>query len=78
VDKRIDQIGAAGAAWAGLAQNTSGSGANSVGLGVGSQGSQQAIAVGYRRALGEHASFSFGGAASSGKASVSAGVGFNW
>ena len=78
VDKRIDQIGAAGAAWAGLAQNTSGSGANSVGVGVGSQGSQQAIAVGYKRALGEHASFSFGGAASSGKASVSAGVGFNW
>jgi hypothetical protein len=78
VDKRIDQNGAASAAWAGLAQNTSGDGANGIGVGFGSQGGQQAIAVGYKRTLGKHASFSFGGSTTGNQHSVSAGVGFNW
>jgi len=78
VDRRINQVGAASAAWAGLAQNTSGDGANNISVGVGAQGGQQAIAIGYRRTLGRHASFSFGGASAGGKHSVSAGVGFNW
>ncbi|HXE66571.1 MAG TPA: YadA C-terminal domain-containing protein, partial [Rhodanobacteraceae bacterium] len=78
VSKQIDQIGATGAAWAGMAQNTGSDDSNNVGVGFGSQGSQQALAIGYKRLLGKHASFSFGGAASGGEHSVSAGVGFHW
>ena len=77
VSKQIDQIGATGAAWAGMAQNTGSDDNNNVGVGIGSQGSQQALAVGYKRLLSKHASFSFGGAASGSEHSVSAGVGFH-
>ena len=80
VDRRIDRIGATSAAWAGFSANASGngSGANNVGVGFGSQGGEQAMAVGYRRSIGKHASVSIGGAFSNGERSVSAGAGFNW
>ncbi|KQZ79279.1 hypothetical protein ASD55_00735 [Rhodanobacter sp. Root561] len=78
-DRRIDRIGATGAAYAGLAANTSGlGGANNLGVGVGMQGGQQAIAVGYRRAIGNRASVSFAGAIAGSEHSASAGVGFSW
>lgn len=77
VDKRINQVGATAAAWAGLSQNVSGTGANSIGVGFGSQGGRQALAVGYKRSFGKHTSFSFGGSASGDDHSVSAGVGFH-
>ena len=79
VDRRIDRMGATSAAYAGLAANTAGlGGANNIGVGVGSQGGQQALAIGYRRAIGARASVSLGGAVSGGESSVSAGAGFSW
>src|SRR5690606_24932399 len=79
VDRRIDRLGATSAAYAGLAANTAGlGGVNNIGVGIGSQGGQQALAIGYRRAIGNRASVSFGGAIAGGESSVSAGAGFSW
>ncbi|MFC7520286.1 YadA family autotransporter adhesin [Xanthomonas populi] len=63
LDQRIDRMGAISGAYAGMAMNTAGpSGANRVGVGVGSQGGESALAVGYQRAFGNRASVSIGGA----------------
>jgi hypothetical protein len=79
VDRRIDRLGATSAAYAGLAANTAGlGGVNNIGIGIGSQGGEQALAIGYRRAIGNRASVSFGGAIAGGESSVSAGAGFSW
>src|SRR5690606_26202621 len=78
-DRRIDRMGAMSGAYAGMALNTAGlAGRNRVGVGVGAQGGEQAIAVGYQRAIGARASVSLGGAISGGESSVSAGAGFSW
>lgn len=79
VDRRIGRMGAMSAAYAGMAVNTSGlAGANRVGVGVGSQGGESALAVGYQRAIGQRASVSLGGAFSGNDKSVSAGAGLSW
>lgn len=79
LDQRIDRMGAISGAYAGMAMNTAGlSGANRVGVGVGSQGGESALAVGYQRALGNRASVSIGGAFAGNEKSVSAGAGFSW
>ncbi|WP_267117722.1 YadA family autotransporter adhesin, partial [Xanthomonas sacchari] len=79
LDRRIDRMGAVSAAYAGMAVNTSGlAGANRIGVGVGSQGGESALAVGYQRAIGNRASVSLGGAFSGSEKSVSAGAGFSW
>jgi autotransporter adhesin len=78
-DRRIDRQGAMAGAYAGMATNTSGlGGRNRIGVGVGAQGGEQALAVGYQRALGNRASVSLGGAFSGSEKSVSAGAGFSW
>src|SRR5690606_5096707 len=78
-DRRIDRMGAMSGAYAGMALNTAGlAGRNRVGVGVGAQGGEQAVAVGYQRAIGARASVSLGGAISGGESSVSAGAGFSW
>ncbi|WP_187471074.1 YadA-like family protein [Luteimonas viscosa] len=78
-DRRIDRQGAMAGAFAGMAMNTAGlAGRNRVGVGVGAQGGEQALAVGYQRALGTRASVSFGGAFSGGEKSVMGGAGFSW
>lgn len=78
-DRRINIIGAMGGAMSAAAMNTAGlSGENRVGIGVGSQGGESALAVGYQRALGSRASFSLGGSFSGGEKSVNAGAGFSW
>src|SRR5690606_21287714 len=47
MDRRLDQVGAASAASAGLAMNTAGlPGPNNLGVGFGSQGGEEAIAIG--------------------------------
>ncbi|MGY0559575.1 YadA-like family protein [Luteimonas sp. A277] len=51
---------------------------NNIGVGVGSQGGEQALAIGYRRAIGNRASVSLGGALAGSEKSVSAGAGFSW
>jgi hypothetical protein len=47
-------------------------------VGIGTQGGEQAMAVGYQRAIGNRASVSLGAAFGGGEKSVSAGAGFSW
>ncbi|MEO7638710.1 MAG: YadA-like family protein [Pseudoxanthomonas sp.] len=78
-DRRIDKLSAMSGAYAGMAMNTSGlAGRNRVGVGVGAQGGEQALAVGYQRAIGNRASVSIAGAFSGEDKSMSAGAGFSW
>jgi autotransporter adhesin len=79
-DKRISKIGAMGAAFSGMAMNTSGlAGDNRIGVGVGSLSGQNAFAVGFQRAFNNnHASVSIGGAFTNSESSISAGAGFSW
>lgn len=78
-DKRISRTGAMAAAYAGVAVNTSGlGGPNRIGIGLGGQEGEEALAVGYQRAVGSRSSFSLGAAFSGSESSVSAGAGFSW
>lgn len=79
MDERIDRMAAMSGAYAGMAMNTSSlAGANRVGVGVGAQGGEQALAIGYQRLIGKKASISFGGAMSGGEKSLMGGAGFSW
>jgi trimeric autotransporter adhesin len=78
-DRRIDRMSAMSGAYAGMAMNTAGlAGSNRVGVGVGGQGGESALAVGYQRVIGNRASVSIGGAISGGEKSVMGGAGFSW
>ena len=78
-DRRIDKLAAISGAYAGMAMNTAGlAGRNRIGVGVGVEGGEQALAVGYQRAIGNRASVSIAGAFSGDEKSVSAGAGFSW
>lgn len=79
MDKRIDKMAAMSGAYAGMAMNTAGlAGRNRVGVGVGGQGSEKAMAVGYQRAIGDRASVSIGAAFGGGEKSLMGGAGFSW
>lgn len=79
MDRQIARMGAMSGAYAGMAMNASGlEGRNRVGVGVGAQGGENALAIGYQRAFGRRASISVGGATAGGQTSVSAGAGFSW
>lgn len=79
VDRRIDRMAAMSGAYAGMAMNTAGlDGVHRMGVGVGSQRGQKAIAVGYQHVIGKRASFSIGGASGGSDRSVNAGAGFSW
>src|SRR3546814_11723347 len=66
-------------AYAGMAMNTAGlAGANRIGVGVGGQNGESALAVGYQRAIGNRASISIGAAFGGGESSVLGGAGFSW
>jgi len=78
-DRRIDKLAAMSGAYAGMAMNTAGlAGANRVGVGVGGQNGESALAVGYQRAIGNRASVSIGAAFGGGESSVMGGAGFSW
>ncbi|HEX2082859.1 MAG TPA: YadA-like family protein [Xanthomonadaceae bacterium] len=78
-ERRIDQVAAMSGAYAGMAMNTAGlAGRNRVGVGVGAQGGESALAVGYQRAIGNRASVSFGAAFGGGESSVMGGAGLSW
>jgi autotransporter adhesin len=51
---------------------------NRVGVGVGFQGGENALSVGYQRALSERATITVGGAFSGDERSVGVGAGFGW
>lgn len=79
VDRRIDRVGAMSGAMAAAALNTSGlAGNNRVGMGIGSQGGQTALAVGYQRLVNSRASVSLSAGFSGDDQNVSAGAGFSW
>jgi hypothetical protein len=79
-DKKIDPIGAMGAAMSHMAMNAGGlDGSNRVGFGGGFQGGQSAFAIGIQHAFpGKHMSISIGGAFSNGQSNVGVGGGFSW
>lgn len=79
MDERIDRIGAMGGAMSAAAMNTAGlDGANRVGIGVGAQGGEAALAVGYQRLVHSRMSVSLSAGFSGGDNSVAAGTGFSW
>ena len=78
-DKRIDQIGAMGSAMTQMAVNAA-NGASAKGriaVGVGAQGGQGALSIGYGKRIGDRASFSLGASFASGESSAGAGFGFD-
>jgi len=79
MDRRIDRQGAMSAAMLNMATSAAGVRTdNRVGVGVGFQGGQSAMSVGYQRAISERATVTLGGAFSGDDASVGFGAGFGW
>ena len=79
VDERFDRQGAMSAAMLNMATSTSGlQGQNRVGVGVGLQGNEQAVSLGYQRVLNPNASVSLGGAFTKDESSGGVGFGFSW
>ena len=78
-DKRIDQIGAMGSAMTQMAVNAAlgNSDKGRIAVGVGGQGGEAAVSVGYGKRIGDRASFSFGASFASGESSAGAGFGFD-
>src|SRR5690606_14348130 len=78
-DRRIERLAAMSGAYAGMAMNTAGlAGAKRVGVGVGGQNGESALATGYQRAIGHRASISIGAAFGGGESGVMGGAGFSW
>jgi len=79
IDERIDRQGAMSAAMLNMATSAAGVRTeNRVGVGVGFQGGESALSVGYQRAFGDRATVTLGGAFSSDDSSVGIGAGFGW
>ena len=78
-DRRIDQIGAMGSAMTHMAVNAANgdSAKGRLALGVGAQGGQGAVSIGYGKRIGDRGSFSFGASFSNGESSVGGGFGFD-
>ena len=78
-DRRIDQVGAMGSAMTHMAVNAANgdSAKGRLALGVGAQGGQGAVSVGYGKRIGDRGSFSFGASFASGESSVGGGFGFD-
>ena len=77
VDKRIHRMGAMGAASTQMAINAAGATtkAGRLSMGVGLQGGQKAIAIGYGKSIGERMRFSVGGSFSGSESQIGAGFG---
>ena len=78
-DRRMDRQGAMSAAMLNMATSAAGIHTdNRIGVGLGFQGGERALSVGYQRAFGERATVSLGGALSGDERSVGMGAGFGW
>jgi autotransporter adhesin len=78
-DRRIDRIGAMGSAMTHMAVNAA-NGSSAKGrfaIGVGAQGNQGAVSIGYGKRVGSRGSFTVGGSYSGGETSAGAGFGFD-
>jgi len=79
VDRRMDSVGAMGAAMSQMAFSAQGvDKVNRIGVGVGRQGSQSAIALGYSHQILPNLNVSVGGSMSGSEKSVGAGMAFGW
>jgi chromosome segregation ATPase len=78
-DQRVNRSGAMQTAMAQMSASAAGlRTTNRMAVGVGYQGGESALSVGYQRALGENATFTLGGAISGDESTAGAGVGFGW
>ena len=79
VDGRIDRMGAMSAAYSQMAFGATGLNTpNRVGVGVGMQGGESAVALGVSHRFSPNINVSFGGSASGREASVGAGMAIGW
>ena len=79
VDRRIDRQGAMNAAMLNMSTSMAGVRTeNRVGVGVGFQGGESSLSIGYQRAFSDRATLTIGGAFSSDDSSVGMGAGFGW
>ena len=78
-DRRIDQIGAMGSAMTHMAVNAANGNSpkGRIAIGVGAQGSQGAVSIGYGKRVGDRGSFSLGASFAGGESSAGAGFGFD-
>lgn len=78
-DRRIDRQGAMSAAMMNMAVSAAGIHTpNRVGIGVGFQGGESALSLGYQRAFSDRSTITFGGAFSSDDQAIGIGAGFGW
>ena len=78
-DDRIDRSGAMQSAMATMTASAAGlRGTNRLAVGTGFQGGQNALSLGYQRLIGSNATFTLGGAFSSGESTVGVGYGYGW
>lgn len=78
-DRRIDKLGAMTSAMVQMSASAAGLRTpNRVAVGAGFQGGQQALSIGYQRAISDRATVTLGGAFSDSESSAGIGVGFGW
>lgn len=78
-DLRIDRQSAMTSAAMNMAASAAGVRTqNRVAVGAGTAGGEQALAIGYQRAISDRAALTFGGAFSSGENSAGVGISFGW
>jgi len=79
MDRKLDRIGAMSTAMVQMASSAGMAGHNRIGAGVGYQGGEAALAVGYQRvSQNRRVNLSLGGAFSGSASSVGIGTGFTW
>jgi autotransporter adhesin len=78
-DRRIDRVGAMGSAMTQMAVNAAigASARGRIAVGIGTQGGQGAMSIGYGKRIGDSGSFSVGAAFGAGESSAGAGFGFD-
>ncbi|MGO1003152.1 YadA-like family protein [Lysobacter sp. CA196] len=78
-DERIDKIGAMTSAMVQMSASAAGLRTqNRIAVGAGFQGGEQALSIGYQRAISDRATVTVGGAFSDSESSAGVGVGFGW
>ncbi|KWS02253.1 yadA-like C-terminal region family protein [Lysobacter capsici AZ78] len=78
-DQRIDRMGAMTSAMVQMSASAAGlRTTNRVAVGAGFQGGEQALSIGYQRAISDRATVTVGGAFSDSESSVGIGAGFGW
>jgi hypothetical protein len=79
LDRRVDRAGAMTAAMVQMAASAAGIRTpNRVAIGAGFQGGEQAVSIGYQRAISDRATVTVGGAFSDSESSAGVGMGFGW